>query len=99
MWKWLKRYHQRQRELRQGVDAYLARDNRRHWKLCGKLFGCSLPLVGVQAKVDLRDPWHSVAVALTMIFFIASPVLEYWARAESRFLNKPNPKERPRLWR
>jgi hypothetical protein len=99
MWDWFERRLQRQRELQQGADADLLRDNRRRWKLCSSLFGCSLLLLGIQAAVKLSDPWHGIAVALTMGCFLAGFLLGHWARAEKSFLERPNPKEPPSLWK
>src|SRR5215472_19175587 len=99
MWEWLERWQQRQRELRQGVDADLVRDNRRRWKLSWFLFGCSFLLIGIQAGIKFPEPWHRVAVAITMVFFVGGLFFGQWARAEESFLDRPNPKGPPKLWK
>lgn len=99
MWEWLRRWQERQRELQQGVDADLVRDNRRRWKLCWCLFGCAFLLIGIQSVIKFSDPWHRVAVVLTMVFFAGGLLCGQWARAEQSFLDRPNPKEPPRLWK
>ena len=98
MLDWLDRWQQRQRELQNGADADLVRDNRRLWKFSLALLVCSFLLIGIQAAVKFSDPWHTIAVTLTMVFLVGGVVLGRWASAQESFLNRPNPKERPRLW-
>jgi hypothetical protein len=99
MLRWLERRWQRQRELQQGVDADLVRDNRRRWKLTGCLFACGFALLGIQSLVTLRGSWHDAAVVVTLFFFGAGLVLGQWSRAEQAFLDRPDPKEPPKLWK
>lgn len=99
MWDWLERQRKRQRDLQNGADADLVRENRRRWKIAYTLFGISFFLVGVQALIRLPDTWHRVMVALTMVLFTVGLLLGQWARAEKGFLDKPDPKEPPRLWK
>jgi protein-S-isoprenylcysteine O-methyltransferase Ste14 len=99
MLRWLERWQQRDRELREGVDADLVRDNRKRWKRAFCLITCGLFLFGVQSVIKLSGYWHDIAVAITMIFFSAGFFLGYWARAEKAFLDKPTPEEPPRLWK
>jgi hypothetical protein len=47
MLEWLDRWQQRQRELQNGADADLVRDNRRRWKYSLALFVCSFSLIGI----------------------------------------------------
>src|SRR5579872_2069821 len=53
MLRWLERRWQRQRELQQGVDADLVRENRRRWKLIWCLFACGFILLGIEVEVAL----------------------------------------------
>src|ERR1700733_11344821 len=99
MLDWLHRWQQRQRELQKGADAGLVRTNRRRWQFCFALFACSFLLIGIQAKVNLSDPWHTIAVTLTMISLVGGMLLGRWASAEQWFLNRPDPKKPPRLWK
>lgn len=99
MWSWLERWEQRRRELEQGVDADLVRDNRRRWKLSLGLSALGFLLIGVQALVKLPGPFHEIAVGLTVVFLIGGLALGKWARAEGSFLNRPDPKEPPKLWK
>lgn len=99
MWDWLERWQQRQRELQQGVDADLVRANRRRWKVCWSLFGLSFLIIAIEATVKLSEAWHRVALGLFMVCLGGGLVLGQWARAEQGFLQRPNPKEPPRLFR
>jgi hypothetical protein len=99
MWEWLERWQRRQRDLQEGADADLVRDNRRRWKICWWLMGCSFILIGIQAVVKFSDPWHTIAVTVTMVCLVGGVLFGHWARAEKSFLERPNPKEPPRLWK
>jgi len=99
MWQWLERGLHRQLEIEQGADADLFRNNRRRWKLSWSLLGCFFLLMGVQAVVALNGRWQAVAVAITMLFFVAGLLVAEWARAWEVFLDRPGPKEPPRLWK
>ena len=99
MWEWLERRQQRQRELQQGVDAGLVRANRRRWKLCWLLIGASFLLIGTQATIKLSEFWHDVALGLCMACLGGGLVVGNWAREEEKFLDRPDPKEPPRLWK
>lgn len=99
MWDWFERSQRRERDLQQGVDADLVRDNRRRWKFAGALFGCAFAVIGIDAALHLPPAWHRVATWLFGILFVGSLLFAEWARAESAFLNKPDPKEPPRLWK
>jgi hypothetical protein len=99
MLDWIERRVLRQRELQQGADADLLRDNRKRWKLSWVLLGSSFVLIGVQTMIVLSDPFHRIAVALTMILFVAGALLGHWARAEKSFLDQPDPKEPPNLFK
>lgn len=99
MWELLARWHQRGRALDQGVDADLVRTNRRRWRACLYFFGCFFALGGLQSVLKLSGMLDRIAIALTIVCFISGMILGQWARAESAFLNKPDPKEPPRLWK
>ena len=99
MWEWLERQRQRDREIRQGADADLFRDNRRRWKLVWCLFACAFLFFGIESVIPLSGRWHSIAVGLTIVCFAGGVLLGQWARAEQTFLERPDPKEPPRLWK
>ncbi len=96
---WFDRWQQRQRELQDGADADLIRANRKRWNLAWGLWACFFVLLGLQMMVKLPALWHSFVLWLSGAFFIGGSVLSRWAQAESAFLNRPGPKEQPRLWK
>ena len=99
MWNWLDSHLQRKREIQQGADADLVRANRRRWRLCWSLFGLSFLLIGIQSKVRMSEPLQDVMLGLFVACFGGSLFLGHWARAEQAFLNRPDPKEPPRLFK
>src|ERR1700722_17427724 len=86
MLDWIERRVLRQRELQQGADADLLRDNRKRWKLSWVLLGSSFVLIGVQTMIVLSDPFHRIAVALTMILFVAGHCWDTGPGQKNRFL-------------
>jgi len=99
MWDWLHRWRQRELDLRQGVDADLVRANRRRWKLCAWLFGLSFLCIGILAVAKFQGIMNQIAVAITVGLFVGAMILGHWARSWDAFLDRPDPKEPPRLWR
>jgi hypothetical protein len=97
MFGWLERELHRQRDLQDGVDADLVRDNRRRYKLSALLLGCAFLLSGILAKVGLPEPWQAIVVALTMALFVGGMIIGHWAWREWIFLRQPDPKEPPSL--
>jgi hypothetical protein len=97
--QWFDRWQQRRSELQHGADADLLRDNRKRWIRGFWLLGFGFALLGVQALFQLSGLWHNIAVGLTMTVFAVGLFLWSWARAESAFLNRPSPKQPPRLWK
>ena len=99
MWDWLERKQTRLRELHQGADADLVRANRRRWKLSWLLFVASFFLIGIQLAVKPSGLWHDIAVGSFVACVGGGLLLGHWARAEQTFLERPEPKEPPKLWR
>lgn len=99
MLHWFERRRQRQRELRQGVDADLVRANRKRWKLAGALLACFFLLTIVQDKFKFLGAWHHIVTGAEAITLIGGFALAFWARGESAFLDRPEPEEPPRLWK
>jgi hypothetical protein len=99
MLDWFCRSRKRQDELANGVDADLVRDNRNRSRISLYLIGFALLLGAAQTKLSLTGIWRSIATALTIVLFVGGALLAQWARAESSFLNKPDPKEPPKLWK
>jgi hypothetical protein len=85
--------------MEQGVDADLVHANRRRWKLCAFLFGLAFLSLGILAVAKFEGTLSQIAVAITMVLFFGAMILGHWARSWDAFLNKPDPKEPPRLWR
>ena len=99
MREWLQRYYQRRREIHNGADADLFRENQKRWRRSWLLFGCSFVLIAMQALIKFSGKWHSVFVVLTMVFFASGLFMAHWARAEKSFLAEPGPKEPPSLFK
>lgn len=99
MWNWLERWMQRQNELAGGVDADLVRDNRKKWKIGLWLLASSGLLVVVDALFQLPHWIRGVVVFAATACFVISLVVTRWARAESAFLDRPEPKEPTRLFK
>ena len=98
MESWLKRWDQRQRELEDGVDADLVRDNRARQALSSKLCGVGLLLLAMTylqlpGWIDL--PLRYMAIGCGLVGFI----LWKWTRQEKAFLDKPDPEARPKLFK
>ncbi len=98
MWESLHRWQQRERDLRQGVDADLVLANRRRWLICAGLFGLGYLLLGIQSIAKFQDHLHQIAVAITTVVFFGAIIIGNWARSWNAFLDKPDPKEPPRMW-
>jgi len=82
-----------------GVDADLVVANRRRFRLCWTLFGCTFLQGGIRALLQLSGLWDTIALTVTTVFFVAGVLVGQWARAESAFLSKPKPDEPTRLWK
>jgi hypothetical protein len=99
MWDWIHRSQQRQRDLQQGVDADLVQANRRRWKLCAWLFGLFFVSIGVQAFAKFSGIVDRIALGITAVLLFGAIILGRWASAWAEFLDRPDPKEPPRLWK
>jgi len=99
MWDWFHRWQLRRRDLQKGVDADLVQENRRRWKLCACLFGLSFLSFGILTVAKFQGIMNQLAVAITTGLFFGAMITGHWARSWGEFLDKPDPKEPPRLWR
>lgn len=99
MWGWIQRRQQRDYDLKRGVDADLVKGNQRRWKLTALLFGLGFASLGVMALGHFTGLLNQIAVSITMAFFLGAMLLGNLARAWGVFLDKPDPKEPPRLWK
>jgi hypothetical protein len=99
MLEWIGRWQQRQRELAAGVDADLVLANRKRWRLSWWLLALTFALLGFQSLIKLRSPFHEIVVGITMVCFVSSVILTRWAWHVGAWLDKPEPKKPPSLWR
>ena len=98
LWEWLGRLQQRQRDLAAGVDVDLVRANRKRYKLAWILYALGFMLLGLQGTIKLRGPFREIAVVLTLACIIGGMVVIRWAMIEQANLEKPRPKEQPKMW-
>jgi len=99
MWDWFQRQQQRQRDLERGVDADLVQANQRRWKLFAWLFGLAILSCGILDRVQLSGPLHEITVGIAIFLSISAAIVGRWASLQQSFLDKPDPKEPPRLWK
>ena len=95
---WLQRWCQRQRDLSQGVDSDLVRDNRRRYKLSVGLLGLGILLILFGAKVHSPSTLRWILVGIAAMSFLAGSFLAHWAQQEAAFLSKPDPEEPPKIF-
>jgi protein-S-isoprenylcysteine O-methyltransferase Ste14 len=96
---WIQRWNQRQRDLTQGVDADLVRENRKRYKLAFGLQGLALFLILLCAKVHIASTLFWILSATAIVSFLAGLLLAIWAQQEDAFLSKPDPEEPPRIFK
>ena len=76
---WFDRRQQRLRELQQGADADLVRENHKRWKLAWRLSGLGFLLCTAQTKVKLPTVWHNIVFWSSATTFLVGVVLLRWA--------------------
>lgn len=99
MWEWYRRRKQRKADLKRGVDADLVRDN---WRRIGRgLAAIAVAFCMGYLTVELNlDGWKGQIVSVIMIGSVVYGLaLLFWASEESAFLDKPDPKEPPSLFK
>lgn len=99
MSSWFERWPQRQRDLRQGVDADLVRDNRNRYRLAFGLIGFGFLLGLLDAKIQIPGTLRLIVVGMAIASAVAGFSLAAWARQEGAFLSKPDPEEPPRIFK
>ncbi|MBZ5645233.1 MAG: hypothetical protein LAO19_20940 [Acidobacteriia bacterium] len=99
MWDWFQRHQQRHRDLERGVDADLVQANQRRWKLFVCLFGLAFFSLAISAWAHLSGLPLEIGAGITALLFIGAAIVGRWASLNQSFLNKPDPKEPPRLWK
>jgi hypothetical protein len=99
MWNWFERWVQRQNDLEKGVDADLVEGNRRKWKLVFWFMGCGALLLSLDGLFLIPIWFRRVVLFSSALMIIAGFLLLRWASAEHAFLNRPEPKEPPSIFK
>jgi hypothetical protein len=99
MISWFERWRRRQRDLTQGVDADLVRDNRNRYRLALGLIGFAFLLGLLGSRVHIPSTLHSIVVGIAIVSLVAGFLLAAWARQEAAFLSKPDPVDPPRIFK
>jgi hypothetical protein len=95
---WWTRKSQRSFDLRQGIDADLAAENRRRWKLTWTLLGSGFLMAMLLDRIRPTGWLRTMSSVVLGVLLIAGFILLRWAGAESTFLNKPDPEKPPSLF-
>jgi hypothetical protein len=99
MLDWFSRYPQRQRDFAAGVDADLVASNWKKTKLWLSLFGVGILLLGMAGTAEV----HRVVKEILRWFGSATMLVGFaiaiWAQQERAFLDKPDPKKPPSLFK
>jgi uncharacterized membrane protein HdeD (DUF308 family) len=96
---WWERWQQRQQELAAGADADLVRDNRKKQRWSTVLFGAGLLLLLVLARFRPWKTLGTIGAVVGVVLLIAGSLLGKWARAESSFLDEPDPEKPPSIFK
>jgi hypothetical protein len=96
---WFGRWRQRQRDLSQGVDADLVRDNSNRYRLAFGLIGFGFLLSLLDARIKIPSTLRSILMGMAIASVIAGFLLAAWARQERAFLSKPDPEEPPSIFK
>ena len=100
MSNWFERFRERERDLAEGADADLVRDNRNRDKVAFGLIGFACLLSWLSsAKIQIPSTLRSIVAGLAIVSFLVGFFLALWARQEDAFLSKPDPEEPPRMFK
>ena len=99
MWDYLERCRQRYIDLKQGADADLVQDNNKRWKRSLIMIAFGFLLMGILSYVKLPEPWDKVVIVATIILFIGGLLLERFAFLWDCFLDRPDPKGPPSMFK
>ncbi|HKV05953.1 MAG TPA: hypothetical protein VJO53_12725 [Candidatus Acidoferrales bacterium] len=85
--------------MRNEVNADLWRANRRRWRISSALLA-----LGAVVALILACSWpprsvENALMTIAIIFYVAGMIGMRWAGREYYFLSRPEPKERPKLWK
>lgn len=95
---WLQRVRQRHYDLAHGADADLVRENRKRFFHSAVLICTAALLLWIATKLPLPHFARLGAAVLAILCFLVGVVLFYWACAEHRFLDKPDPEPPPSIF-
>jgi hypothetical protein len=95
MSSWLVRWRHRQRDLAQGADADLVRDNRNRYRLAFGLMGFGFLLSLLDTEVKIPNALRLIIVCMATVSIVAGFLLALWARQMGAFLSKPEREEPP----
>jgi hypothetical protein len=96
---WFRRVRERQRDLAQGADADLIRQNSNRYRLALGLIGFGLLLTLLDAKTKISGTLRLLVVGMAILSIVAGFLLAAWARQERAFLSKPDAEEPPSLFK
>lgn len=99
MLDWFRRYQQRERELAAGVDGDLVKSNRTKGRIALGLFGLGILLLGVNRLVKPDSLIEEILFWFIWPTFAAGLILGKWAQVERAFLDEPEPKKPPSLFK
>jgi hypothetical protein len=99
LFDWFNRYRQRQRDLAAGADADLVAANRKRWKIVWFFFCLAFLLLGLAHLLKPRGVVAETISWISGVSFALGMLLAMWARAEDGFLNGPDPKKPPSLFK
>jgi hypothetical protein len=95
---WFGRQEQRERDLKDGVDADLVLDNRKRFWLGLELMATGFAL-GLCSNWFHLKGWFKESLFWTaMALLIGGFVVMRWTSEESRFLRRPDPPKPPSLF-
>jgi len=96
---WFRRSAARRRDLARGVDADLVRDADKRFRLALYLLGPGFLLVLILSNVHFEGFLRAAGSATAAVLLSGGMFLGWWSRVERGFLNKPDPKEPPSLFK
>src|SRR5277367_3592522 len=99
MLNWLTRGEKRRRDLANGADADLVRDNRSRFRLSLCLVVAAFLLSWLRSVLHMKGRFSGVVICAAMGSLIAGFIGMMWAGEESRFLRRSEPEEPPRIFK
>jgi hypothetical protein len=97
MWLYLKRWQQRQRELAQGADADLVRENRKRGRFGFGLLAFSFIFAACTSKMQLPHLLRTIIGGSAIASLVVGFVMLQWAKWEKAFLDRPDQEKPPSI--